>query len=353
MNYWGTQYIEWDMNGGSFCSVYGVWAQALEGRKLGWALLGLRNNGRVTEIQRGIGDEFFRGLINSPLDPYDKLVLVTAGIGQDSASSYKYAFDLSLAPGYSILAPLASDPEFVGSPEDPGRFLLKAHITGPGLLRPFGLDNPSVRGLDPSEFEVVLRSSATGTEYPATLVNADYVDGEYWMAVQAPEVDEDADGITYDVVFTILGGGFCPTEVSEEAVIYDEQVVFQVHTVDRSGSMSEPEPVETSKLEAAKIAVALQIDAGDDDDSMGLVRFSGDNEECTGDALVSSLLTPLPGNRDALKGMVSDLSAEGLTSIGDGVKLALAVLLGPTMPFDKRLITLYSDGLENEGDFLE
>ncbi len=349
---WGSRYIEWDLAGQSSCSVYGVWAGQTQGRALGWAVIGVRNGGRATELMRVEGSEIHRAFLNSPLDPFDKIVLVSSGIGQDSTSEFNYAFDLAFSADVDLLAPMAHKPEYVGHPEDPGRFLVKVHIDGPGLLAPFGLDNPSVKGLDPDTFEVVVRSAATGNPYPARILNSDYVDGEYWLTVAAPIVDELVDGITFDVEFAISGSAFCPPAVaSEDSVIYAEEILHQAHVVDRSGSMDEPQPEWESKLAAAKNALRLAIDAGDDEDSMGIASFAGDDLECNVDADTEHAMVELPPNRDSLKSAMNSVSAEGYTSIGDGIVRGLGLLAAAVGPVDRRVITLYSDGLENEGHY--
>lgn len=349
---WGSRYIEWDLEGASSCSVYGVWAGQSQGRELGWAVIGVRNGGRVTELLRARGSEIYRGFLNSPLDPFDKIVLVSTGIGQDSTSDFNYAFDLAFSAAVDLLAPLDYRPQYVGDANDPGRFLVKIYVDGPGLLRPFGLDNPSIKGLDPDTFEVVLRSAGTGKGYPAQILNSDYVDGEYWLTVAAPVVDEVADGITYDVELTISGNPFCPPAVaSEDSVIYAEEVLHQAHVVDRSGSMSQPQPEEESKIIAAKNAVRLSIDAGDDEDSMGIASFAGDDVECNFDAVTEHPMVELPFFRDDLKQAMNGIEANGYTSIGDGIREGLALLAAAVGPVDRRSIALYSDGLENEGDF--
>jgi hypothetical protein len=249
---------------------------------------------------------------------------------------------------------------FAGKRDEPRRFQVRLRILGPPVLTPDGAAPLSIRGLDPSHFRVVLRSSGTGATYPARIVNGTYVSGEYWLVVTAPEITHPADGDLYDLeVCVCLRGEVCAAQLSNpRAVLYGDIQFNQMLVLDRSYSMHYPEPAEFSKIEAAKNAARVFADAAADADRLGLVTFTGNNSECNLDA---SLLRPLQrmndagtDNRTPLVNAINGVMEDGWTSIGDGLKVGRDALLGASPPLglrDVNGLVLLSDGLENEGDF--
>lgn len=128
-------------------------------------------------------------------------------------------------------------------------------------------------------------------------------------------------------------------------VTRDVMIVF-----DRSGSMSEVEPMGRTKIEAARDALSLfvQLVRSNAGNRIGLVSFS-----TTSSAPVDFGIAPVnPGNKLALigtppysGGKVGGLSPAGATSIGEGLESARLQFPGPGV--NPRAILLLTDGMQN------
>ena len=351
---WSSEQFEADVSEFQGCEVMGVRAESVEDRVMGWALIG-RKGDAITDVYRGRGRSFHRAVINRPGDPYTKLALAAVGLNDESAIEYVFAAGPATA---GIVLPVAERPALVGDFTDPRRFLLRMRLEGPANLTPDGLGAVSVKGLDPTLFDIALRSTSTSATYAgSTILNAMYVDGEYWLTVLPPNDVDAADGTTYDleVCFCSDGGSCAASTTNAAAVVFEDERLHQVVTVDRSYSMHYPEPAENAKITAARNAARLFVDAAQDDDQLGLVSFSGDTIECNEDATLGARtggLVPVSSSRGDLVADVNDLFETSWTSIGDGIDLARNALSGAAgTPGDVRSIVLLSDGIENEEDF--
>ena len=170
-----------------------------------------------------------------------------------------------------------------------------------------------------------------------------YVQGEYWLTVQAPALPASA----ADVQDLTVELGDVST-VSPQSVSYQIRHLDQMLTVDRSGSMLEP--AAAPKIDAARNAASLYVDTARSDDKLGVVSFSGNNSEPDDDATLDSLLSTMtPVNRDAARAKVLGLSANGLTSIGDGVFKSAAEFPIRGTAVGEDHIVLLSDGMQNVG----
>jgi hypothetical protein len=352
---WGAQYFvaNRDTRG---CEAIGYWGKARDNKVLGWAVVAVRA-GRVSEIVRGSGNVFYRSFLNNPADPFTQLALIVVGLNDDATFDYAYGFGQI---GGTILLPTMDRPVFVGRRDEPRRFQVRMRLTGPAVLTPEGSGPNSIRGLDATQFRVVLRSIGTGATYNADIVNSSYVSGEYWLVVAAPEITSPADGDMYDLEVCVCTAGLdCGLQLSSlRSVIYGDVQFNQMLVLDRSYSMHYPEPAEDSKIEAAKNAARIYADASADADRVGFVTFTGNNAECNVDATVNRplrrMIDGLVDNRSLLVGAINGVVEDGWTSIGDGLKLGRDALLGAMPPLgirDVNGIVLLSDGLENEGDF--
>ncbi len=353
---WGAQYFVANV-GDKGCQAVGAWGKARNNQNLGWAVVGVRSGNKVTEIARGQGSVFYRSFIDNPVDPFVQLALVVVGLNE--AADFDYAFGFGQI-GATILLPTMDRMAFAGRRDDPRRFQVRLRITGPSVLTPAGSAPISIRGLDPSIFRIVLRSTSTGATYPVTVVNSAYVSGEYWLVASAPVISNAADGDLYDLEVCV-----CTTErdcasqlVNPRSVLYGDIQYNQMLVLDRSYSMHYPEPVESSKIEAARNAARMFADTAADNDRLGLVTFTGDNTECNLDATVNRPLRLMNDggidNRGPLISAISGVVEDGWTSIGDGLKLGRDALLTASPPLGLRDVNgllLLSDGLENEGDF--
>lgn len=353
---WGARHFTVNVPEGG-CQAVGFWGKARANKTLGWALVGVRGGNQVTEVIRGQGTEFYRAFLNNPVDRFTRMALIVVGLTE--AADFDYAFGTGQVGG-TILLPTTDRMAFAGRREEPRRFQARLRIVGPATLTPEGATPASMRGLEPRSFRVTLRSAGTGAAYPATIVNASYVSGEYWLVVAAPEITNPADGDLYDLEVCI-----CPTErdcaynlVNPRCVLYGDIQFNQMLVLDRSYSMHYPEPAEASKIEAARNAARIFADAAADADRLGLATFTGNNAECNLDAALNRPLRRMndggTDNRTPLINAINAVVEAGWTSIGDGLKVGRDALLGASPPPGVRDINglvLLSDGLENEGDF--
>ncbi len=346
---WGAQYFDATVDVGG-CEAVGFWGKAKDNKNLAWAVVAIHSGDRVTEIYRGTGNVFYRSFINNPGDNIRQLALVVAGLN-DSAD-FEYAIGQGQIGG-SIQLPTMSRLAFVGKRDNPERFQVRLLLQGPAVLSPEGFGPVSIRGLDSSAFRIELVSAANGSRHPATVINANYVSGEYWLAVQAPAIANAADGDLYHVeVCVCTRDTRCSIPLrSDNSVLYADVLLNQMLVLDKSFSMHYPEPVENSKIEAARNAARLYVHAAADTDKIGLVTFSGNNSECDDDAQLVRDMVPVAPNRDDMINAINGVVEDGWTSIGDGLKKgAQRLLASVTTPRDANVLVLLSDGLENEGD---
>ena len=128
----------------------------------------------------------------------------------------------------------------------------------------------------------------------------------------------------------------------------DVVVVF-----DKSGSMGAvAPPAGRTKLEEAKDATALfvQLVREGAGDRLGLVTFHGSASADQPPGPVASVKTSLVGPSPFTTGIVSGITAGGVTSLGAGIQTALSSI-GSTS--NDRAILLLSDGLQNTAPMLE
>ena len=349
VNRWAARYFEINVNQDR-CQAVGFWVKAKNNKRLHYAVVGISAGNRVTQIFHGSGNEFYRSVVNPPTDPYTRMALIV--IGMNESADFDYAFGSGNISG-QIRNPTFSRMAYVGSVDDPERFQAWLLLQGPASLTPAGMGAVSMKGLDPSQFLVTLRSAATGNTYEAAVLNGAYVDGEYWLTIQAPPITSARDGILFDleICFCEALGSCAQNLTSADSVLYADRTLFQMHVLDRSYSMHWPQPAEDAKITAAKNAVRSYINAGDDDDQMGVVTFTGNDSECDNDARLDHGLGSVATDRGSMLTAVDNVVEDGWTSIGDGLKMARDELLAAAGRADEESIVLYSDGKENEGDF--
>ncbi len=354
VNRWGARYFDINIGNEKRCEAIGFWGKAKDGKSLSWALIAMAG-GRVVDVYRSTGNAFYRALINPPRGLYDKLAAVV--IGLDRGADFDYAFGWGAVDG-EVRLPTMDNMAYVGAIGDPPeRFQVRMALTGPAVLTPSGSGTVSLKGLDASDFQASLISDSTGAVYPASIVSATYVSGEYWLVVQAPDVDP-GDGQLYDLEICFCqDADTCQmTMDSRKSVLYTEVTRNQILALDRSYSMHYP--TADPKLTAAKNACRAYVNAAADKDRMGFVTFSGNDSECDNDidnrqyqVNLSSVAARRNTLISAIDRVTDDSPWKGWTSIGDGLVEARNLLLTAMDPVDVNSIVLLSDGLENEGDF--
>ena len=352
VNAWAARYFEVDITPGQRCDIVGFRGESqTAGRELGWTFIGITAGNQVRELHKGRGTSFYKAFINDPVDPFVRIAAVVTGLGDGDNFDYAFVREALTPPDVEILRPTFTRQAYVGEHATPDRFLLRLNVTGPALLTPSGTGTISVKGLSPQQFTVFVENASASEQ--ATILNAAYVGGQYWISVQAPVMDP-INGDFYNVrVCLCEAGGDCIVQTSQtNAVVYAKIERHQMLVVDRSGSMIGPGGAPTSKMEAAKAAAALFVDVAADDDRLGVVSFSGDGIEPDalpfGDATLDHNLQVVAGNRLAAQLQIAGISPGGATSIGDGLEKAQDSLTPQSTPASIDHIILLSDGQENE-----
>jgi len=340
---WGSKYYEATLL--DCTGIVGFKSDTLNGTAAGYGLLAIRDRrasgGSSVEVERiskGRTTNFAKSLINPSSDPYSKLVAVVSGF--DDEVDYDYAFACG-QPSLQIVRPTLSYLAYAGEPATPERFMIRLVVAGPSEL---GV--PTVQGLDPSYFNVYV-----GTVDPANaavVLSGAEVQGEYWLVVQAPG--------------KVLNGSYDLTVELESlasatmvgSVLYEKKVLDEMLVIDRSGSMLSPAGF--PKIDAAKSAASLFVDATNDDDQVGVVSFGGDNNEVNDDATLEWMLgSATDAQRASARAAVSAISIPNtsvLTSIGDGLEKARVEFVARGSLLGEDVIILMSDGMENEGNYV-
>ncbi len=148
----------------------------------------------------------------------------------------------------------------------------------------------------------------------------------------------------------------CPSWSPRDPIFYryhhifdDVQDAWRTHQAtdiaivfDRSGSMSLPTSGGGTRLDAAKSAAGLFADLLEDGSShrLGLVTFS-----TTASSPATMPLTTVASAPAALTTALSGVTANGNTSIGDGLQKAQTLVTGGSNP--RKALLLLTDGMEN------
>ncbi len=327
------------------CRAVGI--RASSDKPVGWSLIGVQpamagGRERATALSKNIGTQYARAILNPGLDPLTRLGWVIVGLDDDA--NFKYTVDEGPV-ALSIVRPTFTRPAYPGPADDAGRILVRAFVDGPDGLKPEGAGTLSIKGLNADDFQV----SVGGIDAP--IITSGYVGGEYWLVCSAP--NQAANGL-YDVTVKLCPGALAPpTATNNNAVLYGDFKINHMLVIDSSGSMADPQDATATKLDAAKNAASLYIDAVNDNDRVGVVEFNGNGTECDDDAFdIVNLSTANAIQRGIAKGAVSILTAGGFTSIGDGLWKAQDVFDAAALPAeDIKAMVLLSDGDENEARF--
>lgn len=360
-NKWAARYLKCSFTGAAGSGLgLGFWIETQPGAKGWYSLIGRRQSGVIDLIEKGAtdpdsGNSFQYTTMQSATDPYVEWVAVVNG--QEGVSSggftaltvnadYYFSY---FVPALEILEPNSAYKAYVGDAAAPERFVTKVRVTSPDYL-----GSGSVSGLTKEDFRVYVGGSAT-TPNEGTVINAAYVLGEYWLTVQAPVKSPPPVGAQNLIVS--LG---TVTDTEQECVLYQNLHVDQMLVIDRSGSMTRTTGGMT-RMEAARAAAQLFIDASGSDDQVGVVRFSGDQTEpdstSYGDAQVIYSLQAMNSQfeRDLVNLLIDEtnpggdmLSPTGYTSIGDGLYWGAKEIVDNGQPEAEKWITLLSDGHQNE-----
>jgi hypothetical protein len=233
-------------------------------------------------------------------------------------------------PTVNIKDPTSSAYAMVGLANNPRHFITRLEVKG--------ADDSAVAGLVASDFQVQIRKAGGGPLIDATVVNATYVQDNYWLLVQAPsDADGAESGAFYDLIVTL--GSSNDTELS--ALLYVERTQDVVIVLDRSGSMGGS----TGKIEAAQNAADLLVNELSSDDQGSFVAFDGDAD------LREPLDLVAGSHRTNLFSAIAAESPGGVTSIGDGLQTAATEEDANGIAENLCSFVLLSDGHENEAAF--
>lgn len=314
-------------------SVFGI--RTLGGYK-GYAAMGVDGSDRVTRLVRGAGTTNAVSFVQrSGADAYQKFYAVL--IGRDDDTIVEWQLDCGPAT-VEVRRPDNQFPAFVGPRTEPRTFIVRTVVTGPSAL-----GTPTVLGLLPEDFTVFVGANHVPAD-KAPILTGLYVQGEYWLVVQAPPKPDEN---TYDV---FVNYGDSVDDSQALAVSYEERLFDQMLTLDTSGSMADP--VTSPSIIAAVNAASLFVDVARPEDKIGLATFAGNNLEPNDDAtLWAELDDATDGHRAAIQGLLEGLSPDGQTSIGDGLDKTDDEYPLHGNPFGENWIVLLSDGQENEAKF--
>lgn len=358
---WATDYYRcvFDTAAGSGYAL-GLWARALDENRANFSVVALRQSGQIDRIEKSASNpenanSFSFITMQQATDPYKELIAIVNGVEADHPSlqaDYEVYFAY-LLPKVSILEPNSSYQAYVGDALEPDRFIAKVSVTASNYL-----GSGSVRGLLPEHFDVFVGIPTTNPSNRAEVISAAYVLGEYWLTCQAPPKSP-APGSA--LAITVKVGVSSDTE--EQAVLYEDLMVDQVLVIDRSGSMSKSIG-DFTRIQAARAAAQLFVDASGSDDQIGIVRFNGDGAEPgiidDADVLYSLQTMNSQFERDLVNLLIDEsnpggdkLVPQGGTSIGDGLYMAAGEIVTNGNSIAEPWIILLSDGHQNEDSAYE
>jgi hypothetical protein len=269
----------------------------------------------------GSGDDWSQSFFNDGITR----VVAIAGAQGNSAQ-----VDVSIScadPVIDIQMPNSGAPAYVGPHDNPDKFLVQLFVTNGSS------SGPVVAGLQPDNFDVEVGGEA------ATIVAGSFIQEQYWLVVEAP--DQSADG-SYDLTVSLSSGGTGDTEA--DSIVYDPELSDHVLVIDRSGSMgygSEP------RLPAAQDAAAFYVDITRDGDGLAVVPY---NENVAPSPFGMSPVNNTVRN-NAKSYIYNQLTAGGLTSIGDGLDQAVDQRNATPTGNPRCSFVLLSDGMENASQY--
>ncbi|MCP4903245.1 MAG: S8 family serine peptidase [bacterium] len=283
----------------------------------------------------------------SDLDGNGTLELVVQTAGFEAGRLYVYDLPSPSGPGRVAWGEEGHDPRRSGNYHGDLRILspttAEIHSVGP-----FNNQNAQAlllvrtvfeRGAPVNSDDETLWTVTVGNQTP-TIREVARVQGEHWLLVEP--VTQPAPG-SYTIHVEFDDGGIPKWDRYRDAVHYEPMAYNQSQTVtiDRSGSMSY-----SDKLPSAKVAARFFAEASAPSDELGIVSF---NDIATDD-LGSGVLTAGP-NRSAVATAISNLAAQGSTSIGAGIREAITILDNTATANNNWGLVLLTDGLENTAPF--
>ncbi|MFW6097264.1 MAG: VWA domain-containing protein [Chloroflexota bacterium] len=271
----------------------------------------------------GAGDDWAQSFLTGDLT---RIVAIAGSL--DGTNSVDVEFSCA-DPVLDVVMPNSGAAARVGPHDAPGKFLVQLFVTNGAA------DAPVVAGLDYTDFTVQVNGEN------ALVTAGGFIQEQYWLQVQAPP--QDADDV-YDLEVSLVDGATTlATDTNANSVLYDDDNVDHVLVVDRSESMAWPsDPIVEHKLPAAQDAAYFYVDVTRNGDGLAVVPYHHDQDPAPFDMDTVAL----PVRTDA-KEYVDDLTADGATSIGDGLSEAVGQAAASPTDNPHCSFILLSDGMEN------
>ena len=315
-----------ELNPASSCD-YTAFTFDGNGSDYGWSVLTV-DGGNLEDHWTAYSDQWARTVRTADLD---RIMGVVTAFDQSGNADIGHG---CVVPSLSIKTPSSSDQAQVGEADNPRSFIARLEVTGSG--------GGAVAGLWTSDFDVSISETgvALAPDIGATVINAAYVQDNYWLLIQAPsDADGAVSGTEYDLTID-LGGISSDTQTAALTYVDEPQDVMIV--LDRSGSMGGG----TGKIEAARNAAILLVDELSNSDQGGYVAFDTD-------ATLRESLDQIGAGNQRID-LIVDIASEtdlNRTSIGDGLRTALNDYNTHQDAAHACHFVLLSDGMENEPEY--
>lgn len=236
-------------------------------------------------------------------------------------------------PTLNIKNPTSAQFEMIGPADNARNFIVRLDVDG--------ADGSGVAGLVASDFTVEMEKAGGGPTLTATVINAVYVQDDYWLLVSPPSDTDGAEsGQFYDLTVS-LG---TESDSENSSLLYVKRTQDVVIVLDRSGSMS----FASGKIVAARNAATLLINELADDDQGAYVAYDTNAD-------LREPLAPVGSgggsHRDDIETAIGAEVPLNLTSIGDGMNTAATEHDNNGIAANMCSFVLLSDGYENEPAF--
>ncbi len=252
----------------------------------------------------------------------------------DSVVGVVTAFDKSgnvtvgrgcVEPKLNIKNPTTAVFEMIGTADNPRNFLIRLDVDGQ--------DGSGVAGLTAGDFTVEMQKAGGGPVLNATVINAAYVQDDYWLLVTPPD---DGDGAETGQFYNLTVHLGSQSDSENSALLYVKRTQDVVIVLDRSGSMGA-----SGKIEAARNAASLLVNELASDDQGAYVAF-----DTTADLKVQ-LNQVSVAHREALENAINGEIPLNATAIGLGMNTAATEHDARGIAENMCSFVLLSDGYEN------
>lgn len=285
-----------------------------------YTLLAIKGNDIALEINQESQD-FVKTFVN---DAYERVVVVVAGL--ENFANFRYSFNAT-QPVLKIVEPIQGRPAQAGDPSAPDKILVKVEILSPSGALP-------VSGINPGDIEITI---GTQMVLGSHAISSAEVQGQYWLLIRAPTQTGGSGFYNLTVNYTTL------TDTEIQGVRYSTQAdTDNVLIIDCSGSMGIP----PSKIQDAKDAARLYVDAWRDGDKIGVVSY---NQSAVVELKLDDWDDTPDASRDQAITKIKDLIASGGTSIGSALETGQRELIDRGDGTHDWTMVLLSDGRNTVG----